>query len=97
MIDLSMVGASPNRAVGLPIVTARVWAGVVLLLAWATPICAAGQVSERLRGKDIASQMPPLDHPEYRSAPSATHMRDEDLVLGVVVSGRARAYPSWIL
>ncbi len=77
--------------------TARVLAGVVLLLAWAAPICAAGQVSERLRGKDIASQMPPLDHPEYRTAPSATHMRDEDLVLGVVVSGHARAYPAWIL
>ncbi len=91
--------------------TARVVAGVALSLAWAAPIPAAGaerervgaqagspsRVSERLRGKDIASQMPPLDHPEYRTAPSATHMRDEDLVLGVVVSGRARAYPSWIL
>ncbi len=76
---------------------ARVLAGVVLLLCAAAPICAAGQVSERLRGKDIATQMPPLDHPEYRPAASATHMRDEDLVLGVVVSGWARAYPAWIL
>ncbi len=72
-------------------------AAVVLLCAGSAPICAAGQASERLRGKDIASQMPPLDRPEYRYAPSATHMRDEDLVLGVVVSGRARAYPAWIL
>jgi thiol-disulfide isomerase/thioredoxin len=78
-------------------VTARVVAGVVLALAGSAPICVAGEVSDRLRGKDIAGQMPPLEHPEYRPAPSATHMREEDLVLGVVVSGRARAYPWWIL
>ncbi len=70
---------------------------VVLLLAGSAPICAAGQVSDRLRGTKVAGQMPPLERPEYRSAPSATHMREEDLVLGVLVSGEARAYPWWIL
>jgi len=57
----------------------------------------SSQVSERLRGKDIAKQTPPLDNPEFRPARSATHMRDEDTVLGVVVEGRARAYPWWVL
>jgi thiol-disulfide isomerase/thioredoxin len=55
------------------------------------------RVSERLRGQDIAKQTPPLDNPESRPAGSATHMRDEDTVLGVVVEGRARAYPWWVL
>jgi thiol-disulfide isomerase/thioredoxin len=54
-------------------------------------------VADRIRGREIAGQLPPLDHPEHRIAASAMHMRDEDLVWGVVVSGRARAYPWWIL
>jgi thiol-disulfide isomerase/thioredoxin len=55
------------------------------------------RVSERLRGQDIAAQTPPLDNPEIRSAPRASHMRDEDTILGVVVDGHARAYPWWVL
>lgn len=57
----------------------------------------ASPVADRIRGREIAGQLPPLDHPEHRTAASATHMRDDDLVWGVVVSGRARAYPWWIL
>jgi len=52
---------------------------------------------ERLRGREIAASSPPLDHPELRPAAAATHMRDEDTVLGVVVEGRPRAYPWWVL
>ena len=37
-----------------------------------------------------------LDDPARRSVAAATHMRDEDLVLGLVLSGEARAYPWWI-
>jgi thiol-disulfide isomerase/thioredoxin len=58
---------------------------------------APARVSERLRGQDIAAKTPPLDNPEIRPAARATHMRDEDTVLGVVVEGRARAYPWWVL
>jgi thiol-disulfide isomerase/thioredoxin len=52
---------------------------------------------ERLRGSEIAESSPPLDQPELRPAATATHMRDEDTILGVVVEGRARAYPWWVL
>jgi thiol-disulfide isomerase/thioredoxin len=54
------------------------------------------RISDLMRGKDIAATSPPLDDPPRRSVPAATHMRDEDVVLGVVVSGQARAYPWWI-
>jgi thiol-disulfide isomerase/thioredoxin len=53
-------------------------------------------VSRRMRGREIAAELPALDNPACRSAASATHMREEDLVLGVAVSGRARAYPWWV-
>jgi hypothetical protein len=39
----------------------------------------------------------PLNHPAVVGAADAEHMRDDDLVLGVVVEGEARAYPWWIL
>ena len=55
------------------------------------------RVADRIRGREIAGQLAPLDHPEHRTAATATHMRDDDLVLGVVVAGHARAYPWWIL
>jgi thiol-disulfide isomerase/thioredoxin len=54
-------------------------------------------IRERMRGREIAAELPPLDEPACRPARTATHMRDEDLVLGVVVSGRARAYPWWVV
>ncbi len=54
-------------------------------------------VADRIRGREIAGQLAPLDHPEHRTAATATHMRDDDLVWGVVVAGHARAYPWWIL
>lgn len=50
-----------------------------------------------MRGRELAAELPPLENPERRSVARATHMRDEDLVLGVVVSGQARAYPWWIV
>jgi thiol-disulfide isomerase/thioredoxin len=74
---------------------------LALLLTSAWPVAGAAQragaVSERLRGQEIAATSPPLDHPECRPAAEANHMRDEDPVLGVVVEGRARAYPWWVL
>lgn len=39
----------------------------------------------------------PLNNPPVVKAQAAQHMRDDDVVLGVVVDGRARAYPWWIL
>ncbi len=39
----------------------------------------------------------PLNNPAVVSAAEATHMRDDDNVVAVLVDGRARAYPWWII
>ncbi len=39
----------------------------------------------------------PLNNPPMIGAPSAKHMRADDLVVGVIIDGRARAYPWWIV
>jgi hypothetical protein len=39
----------------------------------------------------------PLNNPPVVTAEAADHMRPDDLVLGIVVAGRPRAYPWWIL
>jgi hypothetical protein len=39
----------------------------------------------------------PLNHPSVVGVAGASHMRPDDLVVGVLVEGRARAYPWWIL
>lgn len=57
----------------------------------------APRISERIRGRDVAASLPPLENPSVKDASSATHMRDGDFVFGVVVSDRARAYPWWIV
>ena len=37
------------------------------------------------------------DHPDFVTASEATFMRPDDYVLGVVIEGRPRAYPLWII
>lgn len=39
----------------------------------------------------------PLNNPPVVDAGRAGHMRGDDVVLGLIVAGRARAYPWWIL
>ena len=39
----------------------------------------------------------PLNNPGMVPAASAAHMRPRDLIVGVLVQGRARAYPWWVL
>lgn len=41
--------------------------------------------------------MLPLNNPSVVPADGAGHLRPDDLVVGVLVAGRARAYPWWIL
>jgi len=55
-----------------------------------------GRIADRIRGQGIAASSPPLEDPPVRPVSSAPHMRDDDLVLGVSVDGRARAYPWWV-
>ena len=38
-----------------------------------------------------------MEAPTVVAAASAAHMREDDVVLGVVVSGEPRAYPWWIV
>ena len=39
----------------------------------------------------------PLNNPDTVPAAAAPHMKKDDLVVGVIAYGRARAYPAWIL
>jgi thiol-disulfide isomerase/thioredoxin len=91
---VSKVPSSPRAS------AAALLALLTPLVLGSTSLRAAGAdrppIADLLRGKDIAATSPPLDDPPRRSVAAATHMRDEDFVLGVVVSGEARAYPWWI-
>src|SRR5207248_6459418 len=42
-------------------------------------------------------QCRPLMNPEMVPAADASHMRDDDVVLGFALDGEARAYPWWIM
>ena len=54
------------------------------------------RIEERIRGQAIAAAHPPMEAPTVLPAARATHMRDDDVVLGVVAGGQARAYPWWV-
>ena len=54
------------------------------------------RIEDRIRGRAIAAASPPMESPAVRSVAAATHMKDEDLVFGVTVSGESRAYPWWV-
>jgi thiol-disulfide isomerase/thioredoxin len=54
-------------------------------------------VADRIRGQAIAAAHPPMEDPTVVPADRARHMRDGDVVLGIVVSGEARAYPWWVV
>jgi thiol-disulfide isomerase/thioredoxin len=58
---------------------------------------APARIADRMRGRAIAAQLPPLDNPAHKPRAAASQMRDEDWVLGVVVGGRACAYPWWVV
>jgi len=53
--------------------------------------------ADQVHGSDKAARMPPLDSPTVKGATSADHMLPNDLVFGIVVDGRTRAYPWWIV
>ena len=55
------------------------------------------RVSDRIRGQAIAAAHPPMESPTVVPAARARHMRDDDVVLGLVAGGEARAYPWWVV
>lgn len=57
---------------------------------------AGGRIAGRIRGQAIAAAHPPMEAPTVLPASRARHMREDDLVLGIVVAGEPRAYPWWI-
>ena len=57
----------------------------------------SSSLAERIVGRDVALAHPPLDDPSTRTVSTAEHMRPDDVVAGLVLSGAARAYPWWIL
>ena len=38
-----------------------------------------------------------LNNPDTVSAEQATHLKESDLVIGLSIYGKARAYPWWIM
>lgn len=79
--------------------------GVVLLLALGVARAAPApgddrprrsRIADRIRGQAIAAAHPAMEAPTVQPASIAVHMREEDVVLGVVVAGEPRAYPWWI-
>ena len=52
-------------------------------------------ILQKIHGEDDSHELPPLDDPIIKT--TDYHMRDDDAVFGVVVSGIARAYPWWII
>jgi len=54
-------------------------------------------VADLVVAQEAAQTLPTRSYPQVTSATEADHMRDDDLVLGVVISGAARAYPWWIM
>ncbi|HEX2030192.1 MAG TPA: DUF3179 domain-containing (seleno)protein [Actinomycetota bacterium] len=87
---------------GLALVVLRPW-DAIRFRRW------IGRRTRRLLGKEPAAGalLPlgpatlrfcrPLTRPRFVPAAEAGHMRDDDVVLGVVVEAEARAYPWWIL
>jgi len=71
---------------------------VVVMMALVAPTVLAKppRIEDRIRGRAIAAASPPMESPAVRSVAAATHMKDEDLVFGVTVSGESRAYPWWV-
>ncbi|HVR69402.1 MAG TPA: DUF3179 domain-containing (seleno)protein, partial [Vicinamibacteria bacterium] len=54
------------------------------------------RIEDRIRGQAIAAAHPPMESPTVLPAAQAVHMRDDDVVLGIVAGARSRAYPWWI-
>jgi thiol-disulfide isomerase/thioredoxin len=55
------------------------------------------RISDRIKGQAIAAAHPPMESPTVVPAARARHMRDDDVVLGLVAGGEARAYPWWVV
>lgn len=53
-------------------------------------------IESRIRGQAIAAAHPPMEEPTVRPGARAGHMRDDDVVLGIVVGDMPRAYPWWV-
>ena len=85
-------GEAAGRAGYLP-----AWGAVLLaLVVPATGAARPERIEDRIRGQAIAAAHPPMEAPTVLPAARATHMRDDDVVLGVVAGGQARAYPWWV-
>ena len=61
------------------------------------PRQAHGGTLEYVRPQFLDRHARSLDDPKFVPASEATHMRDEDVVLGVAIDGQAKAYPWWIM
>jgi thiol-disulfide isomerase/thioredoxin len=84
------------RGPGRPCATAIGTAVLALAAMSGGDAAAGGHVADRIRGQAIAAAHPPMEAPTVLPASRALHMREDDVVLGIVVGGEPRAYPWWI-
>lgn len=90
-----------NRGPGSGVTVGLALGTVVLWMTWpAIGDVAASRrprIADRIRGQAIAAAHPPMEAPTVLPAARARHMRDDDVVLGIVVGEESRAYPWWIV
>jgi len=88
-------GPSSGVPVALALGTAVLW------MTWPATFDVAAsrrtRIADRIRGQAIAAAHPPMEAPTVLPAALASHMRDDDVVLGIVVGEEPRAYPWWIV
>lgn len=68
--------------------------GVAAQLPWTEQVTIDGAPVLRGLPKDA---IPAIDRPTFVSAQRATSVTGDEPVIGVVIDGEARAYPTWLL
>jgi len=68
--------------------------GLAAQLPWREQVTIDGDPVFRGLPKDV---IPAIDRPTFVSAAQATSVADDEPVIGVVIDGVARAYPTWLL
>lgn len=68
-----------------------------LLLFILVALSVGALVTCSIRDPRMLEKIPVIENPPFMAAQDATFMKDDELVLGVIVDGQAKAYPIRIL
>jgi len=66
-------------------------------LRWYSELTGEGPNEQGLSPGERRPHALPLNNPSFVSGTHAKHVRGDDLVVGIVVKGQARAYPWWVV